>query len=110
MPPELIETEIESLDINVKWHVMNKQKGRAKKNHLSNRTIAVLVADLRQILELGHTRKFGANNFRIVRNIEPAVTHHYDSMVERVRILLQTLDPHPVAAWVNARLEMNRSV
>src|SRR5207248_7400970 len=89
---------------------MNKQKGRAKKNHLSNRTIAVLVSDLRQILELGHTRKFGANDFQIVRDIGPAVTHHYNSMVERVRILLQTLDPHPIATRVNARLEMKRSV
>ena len=89
---------------------MNKQEGRAEKNHLSTRIIAVLVADLRQILELGHTGKFGANDFRIVRDIGPSVTHHYNSMVERVRILLQTLDPHPVATRVNARLEMNRSV
>jgi hypothetical protein len=89
---------------------MNKQEGRAEKNHLSTATIAALVADLRQILKLGHTGKFGANNVRIVRDLGPSVTHHYDSMVERVRIFLQTLDPHPVATRVNARLEMKRSV
>src|SRR4029077_8387360 len=89
---------------------MNKQEGRAEENHLSTRTIAVLVSDLRQILELGHTRKFGPNNFRIVRNIGSAVTHHYDSMIERVRILLQALHPHPVPPRVNARLEVKRSV
>ena len=89
---------------------MNKQEGRAEKNHPSTRTIAVLVAGLRQIPELGHTGKFGANDFRIVRDIGPAVTHHYDSMVEGVRIFLQTLDPHPIATRVNARFEMKRSV
>ena len=74
---------------------MDKQEGRAEKNHLSIRTIAVLVADLRQILELGYTGKFGANDFPIVRDIGPAVTHHYNSMVERVRTFLQTLTRTP---------------
>ena len=89
---------------------MNKQEGRAEENDLSTRTIAVLVADLRQILELGHTGKFSANDFWIVREIGPSVTHHYDSMVEGVWLLLQTLDPHPVATRVNARLEMKCSI
>ena len=89
---------------------MDKQEGCAEENRLSIRTIAVLVADLRQILEVGYTGKLSANDFRIVREIGPAVTHHYNSMVERVWVLLQTLDPHPVATRVNARLEMKRSV
>src|SRR5438128_8365844 len=76
---------------------MNKEEGRAEKNYLATGTISVSVADLRQIPQLGHTWKSGAHDFRIVRDIGPAVTHDHDSMVERVRIFLETLDPDPIA-------------
>jgi hypothetical protein len=72
--------------------------------------ISISVADLRQIPQLGHTGKFGADNFWIVCEIGPAVTHDYDSMVERVGIFLQALDPDPIATWIYTRLEVEGSV
>ena len=89
---------------------MNKQEGSAEKDHLATDTNPISVADLRQIPQLGHTRKFGANNFRIVRDICPAVTHDNDPMVKGVRIFLQTLDPDSIATWIDARLEVEGSV
>ena len=51
---------------------MNKQEGRAEKDHLATDTISISVADLWQIPQLGHAGKFGEYDFRIVRDIGPA--------------------------------------
>src|SRR6266480_3774014 len=88
---------------------MNKQEGSAEKDHLATDTISISVADLRQIPQLGHTGKFGPNNFWIVRDIGPAITHDHDSMVEELRIFLQTLDPDAIATLFYTRLEMEGS-